>query len=106
MVAVAFDVAKVPIPQMDFDPAAAGAHIAGGVGYLIANRLRIFDNVPWHGRHDLSEATEHIRYRRDNLPRLSPWRRHLLDLPKVLRLVADAVMEGLDDLFSDWMISS
>ena len=40
MIAVAFDVADAAILQMDFDPAAAGAHIAG----------RAFDLVGYFGR--------------------------------------------------------
>ena len=35
MIAVAFDIADAAIFQMDFDPAAAGAHVAGGVFDLV-----------------------------------------------------------------------
>ena len=38
MVAVALDIGDAPGFQMDIDPAAAGAHVAGGLAHLIRNR--------------------------------------------------------------------
>ena len=46
MVAIALDIAKRAVFQMDLDAAAAGAHVAGRVGDLIADRLGIVDRVP------------------------------------------------------------
>ena len=48
VVAVALDIAQRAVLQMDFDAAAAGAHVAGGIGDLIADRLRILDHVAGH----------------------------------------------------------
>ncbi len=47
MIAIALDVADAAVLQMDFDAAAAGAHVAGRVFDLVGHLGRGVDDLPW-----------------------------------------------------------
>ena len=49
MIAVAFDVRDGPVPQVDFDPATAGTHVAGGRLHLVPGLERRVDGGFAHG---------------------------------------------------------